>query len=195
MIYGYIRTSRAAVDGLADMHPETQVRALVDAGVDPACIFQVHPPLPLAICGTPRSPVLVVPVMLVHAQRVVPAGHVQACVPWGRAVMLAPRASGCRSWKSPQVPGEGLRMSSPVFSGCPGRFGCGSAPVPGRDDGYRPGTRPRSRCRSTSWGRPRCKARVAGRISPALLTRRWSSKGNCSDLRGNEQPSAFQEGV
>ncbi len=27
MIYGYIRTSRAAVDGLAGMHPETQVQA------------------------------------------------------------------------------------------------------------------------------------------------------------------------
>ena len=40
----------------------------------------------------------------------------------------------------------------------------------------RPGARPRSKCRSTSWGRPRCKANVAGRISPALLTRRWSSK-------------------
>ena len=26
MIYGYIRTSRAAVDGLAGMHPETQLR-------------------------------------------------------------------------------------------------------------------------------------------------------------------------
>ena len=31
MIYGYIRTSRAAVDGLAGMHPETQVQA----GVEP----------------------------------------------------------------------------------------------------------------------------------------------------------------
>ena len=40
----------------------------------------------------------------------------------------------------------------------------------------RPGARPRSKYRSTSWGRPRCKANVAGRISPALLTRRWSSK-------------------
>ena len=40
----------------------------------------------------------------------------------------------------------------------------------------RPGARPRSRCRSTSWGRPRCWARVVGRINPALLTRRWSSK-------------------
>ena len=39
-----------------------------------------------------------------------------------------------------------------------------------------PGASPRSRRRSTSWGRPRCKANVAGRISPALLTRRRSSK-------------------
>ena len=38
MIYGYIRISRAAVDGLAGMHPETQVQALIDAGVDPANI-------------------------------------------------------------------------------------------------------------------------------------------------------------
>ena len=36
----------------------------------------------------------------------------------------------------------------------------------------RPGASPRSRCRSTSWGRPRCRANVAGRISPALATRR-----------------------
>ena len=40
----------------------------------------------------------------------------------------------------------------------------------------RPGARPRSRRRSTSSGRPKCKANVAGRISPALLTRRRSSK-------------------
>ena len=32
------------------------------------------------------------------------------------------------------------------------------------------------RCRSTSSGRPRCRPSVAGRISPALATRRWSSK-------------------
>ena len=38
MIYGYIRTSRAAVDGLAGMHPETQVQALAGAGVEPAHI-------------------------------------------------------------------------------------------------------------------------------------------------------------
>ena len=33
----------------------------------------------------------------------------------------------------------------------------------------RPGARPRSKCRSTSWGRPRCKANVAGRISPGIV--------------------------
>ena len=38
MIYGYIRTSRAAVEGLAGMHPETQAQALADAGVDPVNI-------------------------------------------------------------------------------------------------------------------------------------------------------------
>ena len=38
MIYGYIRTSRAAVDGLAGMHPETQVQALADAGLEPVNI-------------------------------------------------------------------------------------------------------------------------------------------------------------
>ena len=38
MIYGYIRTSRAAVDGLAGMHPETQLQALAGAGVDAANI-------------------------------------------------------------------------------------------------------------------------------------------------------------
>ena len=40
----------------------------------------------------------------------------------------------------------------------------------------RPGAPPRSRCFRRSWGRPRRRARVAGRISPALATRRWSSK-------------------
>ena len=34
----------------------------------------------------------------------------------------------------------------------------------------RPGPSPRSRCRSTSWGRPRCRPSVAGRSSPALAT-------------------------
>ena len=38
MIYGYIRTSRAAVYGLAGMHPETQFQALADAGVEPVNI-------------------------------------------------------------------------------------------------------------------------------------------------------------
>ena len=37
-IYGYIRTSRTAVDSLAGMHPETQVQALADAGVEPVNI-------------------------------------------------------------------------------------------------------------------------------------------------------------
>ena len=52
----------------------------------------------------------------------------------------------------------------------------------------RPGARPRSRCRSTSSGRPRCRPSVAGRISPALLTRRWSSKAiwrRSRSLRGS----------
>ena len=40
MIYGYLRTSRAAVDGLAGMHPETQLQALANAGVELANIFQ-----------------------------------------------------------------------------------------------------------------------------------------------------------
>ena len=39
-----------------------------------------------------------------------------------------------------------------------------------------PGALPRSRRWSTSCGRPRCRAKVVGRISPALATRRWSSK-------------------
>ena len=59
----------------------------------------------------------------------------------------------------------------------------------------RPGALPRSRRCWTSWGRPRRRAKVEGRSSPALLTRRWSSKGKCSDLRGSEQPAAFQEGI
>ena len=40
----------------------------------------------------------------------------------------------------------------------------------------RPGAWPRSRWLWTSSGRPRRRARVAGRISPALATKRWSSK-------------------
>ena len=40
MIYGYIRTSRAAVDGLAGMHPETQLQALATAEVEHDDIFQ-----------------------------------------------------------------------------------------------------------------------------------------------------------
>ena len=37
----------------------------------------------------------------------------------------------------------------------------------------RPGASPRSRRRSTSWGRPRRSAKVAGRSRPALATKRW----------------------
>ena len=40
MIYGYLRTSRAAVDGLAGMHLETQLQALANAEVELANIFQ-----------------------------------------------------------------------------------------------------------------------------------------------------------
>ena len=40
MIYGYLRTSRAAVAGLAGMHPETQLQALANAEVELANIFQ-----------------------------------------------------------------------------------------------------------------------------------------------------------
>ena len=37
--HGYLRTSRAAVDGLAGMRPETQLQALADAGVEPANVY------------------------------------------------------------------------------------------------------------------------------------------------------------
>ena len=40
MIYGYLRTSRAAIDGLAGMHPETQLQALANAEVELANILQ-----------------------------------------------------------------------------------------------------------------------------------------------------------
>ena len=40
IIYGYLRTSRTAVDGLAGMRPETQLQALADAGVEPANVFK-----------------------------------------------------------------------------------------------------------------------------------------------------------
>ena len=42
----------------------------------------------------------------------------------------------------------------------------------------RPGASPQSTWSSTSSRRPRCWAKVTGRISPALATRRWSSKAN-----------------
>ena len=40
MINGYLRTYRAAVDGLAGMRSETQFQALADSGVELANIFQ-----------------------------------------------------------------------------------------------------------------------------------------------------------
>ena len=40
MIYGYLRTSRAAVDGLSGMHSDTKLQALADAGVKPDNIYQ-----------------------------------------------------------------------------------------------------------------------------------------------------------
>ena len=52
----------------------------------------------------------------------------------------------------------------------------------------RPGALPRSTWLSTSSRRPRCWANVSGRISPALLTRRWSSKAMwmpSGELRGS----------
>ena len=45
-----------------------------------------------------------------------------------------------RSWKSLQVPGEGP-LRAPRYSGCPSGVLSGNGPVPGRDDGSRPGVR------------------------------------------------------
>ena len=77
------------------------------------------------------------------------------------------RNTSASSMQSPPASADATRVTilSPVFA--------------------RPGALPRSRRCWTSWGRPRCWANVAGRISPALATRRWSSKamwmpsGNC----------------
>ena len=76
-----------------------------------------------------------------------------------RAPAVPPvRNTSASSMQSPPASAEATRVTilSPVFA--------------------RPGALPRSRRCWTSWGRPRCWANVAGRISPALLTRRWSSK-------------------
>ena len=80
-----------------------------------------------------------------------------AVKPSTRAVPPA-RSTSASSMQSPLARAEATRVIilSPVFA--------------------RPGAPPRSRCFRRSWGRPRRRARVAGRISPALATRRWSSK-------------------
>ena len=76
-----------------------------------------------------------------------------------RAPAVPPvRNTSASSMQSPPASAEATRVTilSPVFA--------------------RPGALPRSRRCWTSWGRPRCWANVAGRISPALATKRWSSK-------------------
>ena len=80
-----------------------------------------------------------------------------AVKPSTRAVPPA-RSTSASSMQSPPARAEATRVIilSPVFA--------------------RPGAPPRSRCFRRSSGRPRRRARVAGRISPALATRRWSSK-------------------
>ena len=80
-----------------------------------------------------------------------------AVKPSTRAVPPA-RSTSASSMQSPPARAEATRVIilSPVFA--------------------RPGAPPRSRCFRRSWGRPRRRARVAGRISPALATRRWVVK-------------------
>ena len=76
-----------------------------------------------------------------------------------RALAVPPvRNTSASSMQSPPASADATRVTilSPVFA--------------------RPGASPRSTWLSTSSRRPRCWARVTGRISPALLTRRWSSK-------------------
>ena len=76
-----------------------------------------------------------------------------------RAPAVPPvRNTSASSMQSPPASADATRVSilSPVFA--------------------RPGALPRSRRCWTSLGRPRCWANVAGRIRPALATRRWSSK-------------------
>ena len=84
--------------------------------------------------------------------------------------VLPVRNTSASSMQSPPAGAEATRVTilSPVFA--------------------RPGASPRSRRCWTSWGRPRCWANVAGRISPALLTKRWSSKAmwmSSGELRGS----------
>ena len=105
-----------------------------------------------------------------------------------------PRVDGALTTQpmAPAVPPVRKTSASsmpPPIRACPRESGGGGAtrviilsPVLAR-----PGASLRSRCRSTIGGRPRCRARVAGRISPALATRRWSSKATVmrsGSLRG-----------
>ena len=76
-----------------------------------------------------------------------------------RAPAVPPvRNASASSMQSPPASADATRVIilSPVFA--------------------RPGAAPRSTRLSTSSRRPRCWARVVGRSSPALATRRWSSK-------------------
>ena len=68
------------------------------------------------------------------------------------------RSTSASSMQSPPASADATRVSiwSPAFA--------------------RPGAAPRSTWLSTSSRRPKCWARVTGRSSPALATRRWSSK-------------------
>ena len=68
------------------------------------------------------------------------------------------RSTSASSMQSPPASADATRVSilSPVFA--------------------RPGASPRSTWLSMSSRRPRCWAKVTGRISPALATRRWMSK-------------------
>ena len=81
-----------------------------------------------------------------------------AVKPSTRAVPPA-RSTSASSMQSPPARAEATRVIilSPVFA--------------------RPGAPPRSTCFRRSWGRPRRRARVAGRISPALATRRGRQRG------------------
>ena len=68
------------------------------------------------------------------------------------------RSTSASSMQSPPASADATRVSilSPAFA--------------------RPGASPRSTWLSTSSRRPKCWARVTGRSSPALATKRWSSK-------------------
>ena len=91
--------------------------------------------------------------------------------------VLPVRNASASSMRSPPASAEATRVSiwSPGFA--------------------RPGASPRSTWLSTSCAKPRCRARATRRSSPALATRRQSSEGNCSDLRGSADYSAYCKGA